>query len=473
MIRNLLNEIKDIIEELFKKEEIWFFLFLLVIGGYLSFLLLRGVSPETTLAAIGRFLAVSWWLWVFFILLPMTASIWLYWKNEFFKSQIKWKLLEIKIPRENIKSPKAMEQVLAAMNSFRNAPGDIEERWWDGEVTRWFSLEIVSFSGEVHFYIRIYAKQKNLLEAALFSYYPDIEIEEVDDYVGQFPSTTEDMYQRGYDIWGTEMTLSQDALYPIKTYPHFVEAVQEEKMVDPLSTFLEVLGKLTPGETVGIQILIAPADRDWIDKWKGKLEKLRQPKTTAASKAEEGDEMGTGLLVVRSPGQTEILKEVENNLSKPAFDTLVRFIYLSPKETFYDSYARHGLVGAFNQYSALNLNSFRKNDKMSTRTRFWYFPYLFPNFRNEFKKQRLLRNYRLRDVPPETFMGRVITSHPFNWNFASRRFEMNTECVATIFHMPTETVLTVPHIRRVESRRASPPAGLAIFGGEEEIEKFK
>jgi hypothetical protein len=50
---------------------------------------------------------------------------------------------------------------------------------------------------------------------------------------------------------------------------------------------------------------------------------------------------------------------------------------------------------------------------------------------------------------------------------------MNVEGLATLFHPPTSVVLTAPHIRRVESRKTGPPAGLAIFGEEGEIEKYK
>jgi hypothetical protein len=377
-----------------------------------------------------------------------------------------------------------MEQVLAAMHSLRNAPGDLQERFWDGEVTRWFSLEIVSFGGEIHYYIRVYAKQKNLVEAAIYSYYPEVEVVEVEDYIDKLPKSVEEMYSQGYDLWGSEMLLAKPSFYPIKTYSHFVEAEQEEKMVDPMSAFLEVLGKLKPGEIVGIQILIAPAgdkwrflvgrEKGWPHKWQAELEKLRAPKQRKTeSVGGEGGIESLQAISIRSPGETNVLKEVENNLSKPAFNTLIRFIYLSPKETFYDSYARRGLTGAFNQYAALDLNSFRQNYRVSTRTRFWNFPFFFPNLRNELRKQRLLRNYRLRDLPPETVMGRIISSHPLNWNNASQVFEMNTECLATLFHIPTETVLTTPHIRRVESQKVSPPAGLPIFGDEKEIEKFK
>lgn len=478
MLRNVLNEVKDIIAEFFSKEESWLLIFLLLLGGYLSFLAIRGASWQD----IVGFFARTWMIWFFFIFLPIVASTWLFYRNENFKSDIKWKLLEIKIPRENIKSPKAMEQVLTAINSLRNAPGDLEERWWEGEVTRWYSLELVSFGGEVHYFLRTYAKQKNLIEAAFFSYYPDVELEEVEDYMPKLPSTIQEMYRQGMDLWGTEMVLTRESMYPIKTYPHFVEAEQEEKMVDPMSTFLEVLGKLKPNEFVGIQIIITPAGGkwvflkgvgpDWRKKWEPQVEKLKEPKVKKSEAGAEGL-AAFGKLIARSPVETDILEEVENNLSKPYFDTIIRFVYVSPQEGFSDTFPRRGLKGAFNQYAALHLNSFRENYKVSTRTRFWHFPFFFPNTRNELKKQRLWRNFLRREVPIETFMGKVLTSHPLNWNFASKSSEMNTECVATLFHLPTETVLTTPHIKRVESRRASPPAGLAIFGGEEEIEKFK
>ena len=69
-------------------------------------------------------------------------------------------------------------------------------------------------------------------------------------------------------------------------------------------------------------------------------------------------------------------------------------------------------------------------------------------------------------------MGKFLTSYILNWNIHSKTFELNTESLATLFHPPTRIVLTAPHMVRVESRKTGPPAGLAIFGDEEKIEKF-
>ncbi|MEK7212650.1 MAG: hypothetical protein AAB686_03155 [Patescibacteria group bacterium] len=450
---------------------------------------------QEILETIGQIILRTWWLWAFLILRPLAASTWLFWRQEKFKDEIKWVLLEMRIPREVRKSPRAMEQVLAALHQLRNAPYDIREKWWDGEVTRWFSLELVSFGGELHFYVRVYHKQRNLLEAAFFSYYPDVELVEIDDYVNRIPANIQELYSQGYNVWGTEMVLRREDAYPIKTYEEFVESSEEEKQYDPIAAFLEVLGKVKKEEMVGIQLLIAPGDVvKWRKDWEHLVEELRQSKGHSQAKSkvytksefpgfilpafsvvktDTKDEPGFFKSFMRTPGETDVLKAIEENISKPAFDTLVRFIYLSPQTIFYDSYARRGLTGAFNQYAALDMNSFVPNYPTSTRTRFWQWPHIFHKVRNEYRKQRLLHNYRYRKNPVETWMGKLMTSHLFSWNFFSRRFSMNTECLATLYHPPIFLVLTAPHFKRLESRKAGPPAGLAIYGEETEIEKFQ
>ena len=76
-------------------------------------------------------------------------------------------------------------------------------------------------------------------------------------------------------------------------------------------------------------------------------------------------------------------------------------------------------------------------------------------------------------MPHETFMGKAVTSYFFDWNTKSETYAMTSESVATLFHPPTFSVLTAPHMKRMESKKAGPPAGLAIFGGEKEIEKYQ
>ncbi len=439
--------------------------------------------------------AWTWWFWLFLILAPLTTSAWLFWRREVYKEDIQWTLFELRIPRQIMKSPRAMEQVLGAVHSMRNAAGNLREFWWEGEIGRWFSMEMASFGGEVHLYFRFYKKYKALVEAAFFSYYPDVELTEVEDYVDRFPENIQEMYRQGYEAWGSEMVLAREEAYPIRTYADF-EAVAEEKEYDPISAFLEILGRCKPEEMVGIQILITPKDpREWRDKWASMVEDITRstqkkkaaalPSVTTkteflggplpvftAEKKDPKEENNLFKSFMRSPGETDVLKAVENNLSKPAFDTLIRFVYFSPQPTFYDSFARRGLTGAFNQYGSLDLNRFEMNKKVSTKVELWESPF-FPALRKALRAQRIIHNYKRRKNPITDFMGKLITSHIFNWNIHSRQFGMNTECLATLFHPPTKMVLTGPHLRRVESRKVGPPSGLAIFGEETDIKKYK
>ena len=172
-----------------------------------------------------------------------------------------------------------MEQVLAALHSLRNSPGNLREIYWDGEVTRWTSLELVSFGGEIHFYVRCYAKlRKSRRGRFLFilsrpGYYRGAGL------YFPFSRKIHDMYEKGIDMWGTEMLLNKDAIFPIKTYTDFENDV-EEKSFDPISSFLEILGKLRKTESIGIQILIAPASSgEWDEKYDADLKKLREPET--------------------------------------------------------------------------------------------------------------------------------------------------------------------------------------------------
>ncbi len=441
------------------------------------------------------------WLFVtivfFAIIFPIAQSTWLFWKQEKYKEETQFILVELRMPREIRKSPRAMEQILSAIHALRNYAGDFSEIWIDGEVTRWYSLELVSFGGEVHFYLRMYKKQRDLIEAAFYSYYPDLEIVDAEDYTKRLPQNVGELYQRGYDMWGAELKLIKEAAYPIKSYIDF-EAVDEEKQYDPIALALEVLGKIKSEEIIAIQVLLEPASPKWRDEYKELIEKLRQKEDKEGKMSKAGYERKVefeGILphfpikkageddkdafkefrksFMRTPGETDVLTSVEENLSKPAFETLIRFLYLSPKELFYDTFPRRGIMAIFNQYSSLDLNSFVRNEPTATRTRVWHWPHIAPATRNEYKKQRLLLDYRHRELPHHTFMGRLLTSHWFDFNFKSKTFIMTNRSVATIYHPPTFLVLTAPHIKRVESRKMSPPSGLPIYGGEEDLEKYK
>ena len=459
MLRDLFRHTADLIADFFKKEEVWFLLLFASFAGIL-------VVPNI-LSFLFWLVATLWWLWLFLILFPVTRSVWLSWRQGLYKRNVKYVLLELHMPREITKSPRAMEQVLAAINSLDTKPDNVKEKYWDGEVPQWFSLEMVSIGGEVHFYIRTPVKHRNAIEAAFFSYYSDIELTTADDYIDRLvPESPAELEARDQKIFAFELEMKREGAYPIKTYPSF-EDPEESRTVDTVSSFLETLGGVKGQNFIGIQILIEPAARNWQDEWNNLLGKLRETPRNVLQTVEGDQQFPT----IRSPGQMDVLKAVEGNLSKPAFITLIRCLCLGSKAEFNEAYVFRSIMGSFNQFSALHLNSFKPNNATTTKLSPWKWPHVFTKARTAQRRQRMLHNYRIRNVPPHTEAERILAPSSLSAN-TSKRFHLNTESVATLFHPPTAAVLTAPHVKRSESRKTGPPAGLAIFGDEDEIQKY-
>ncbi len=424
------------------------------------------------IAEVMRFLAgwiaFLWWLWLFILLLFAAPMAWLAYTQEFYRRSVDFVLYEIRIPREVRKTPRAMEQVFTTIHSLRNSPDQMEEKWWDGEITEWISCEIASFGGEVHFYMRMPRRHSTMIKAALYAQYPDVELTEVADYTNRFPRTFREIEARGYNMFGNELVLAESDVYPIRTYFDF-EAVDEIKEIDPISGILELMASVKPQEEMWLQIaaqaLVDNQIGDWVDKGRKEIEAIK-------SKAQASVDPKTGQVLYRlpSPGETESMKAIDRNIAKPAFWTVIRWLYFSPRELYSSNTGQRGLFAAFNQYATETSNKFRYNTFAWTRAAIWYWPHVFPKRRVRQRRERILFYYRTRKMYDDTLMSQLLNLQVFNWGFNlfSHRIVMNTESLATLFHPPTYLVLTGPFVKRLESRRVGPPAGIAIYGEEEE-----
>ena len=424
-----------------------------------------------------QFIVESWWLWAFLALVPLAQSTFLYWRQMAYEGNLKWAFMELKIPREILKSPRSMDQVFNAIATLRNVAGDFGEKYMEGEITKWYTFEMCTFSGEIHFYVRCVKTQRRLVEAAFFSFYPDVELEEVPDYTHNLPHNMADVEAQDLDLWGTEMVLIRSFGYPIKSYTVF-ESPDEEHQFDPMSVFMENLAKAKKGEFAGIQYNLAPTSPRWGDHYEHLVEEIREPKFSknVGHQVPGGADLPPifrAALVQRTPGVVDVLKAVEANLSKRAFKCTIRFIYISPKSIFYDSFARRSIKGSFNQYGASDLNYFDDNRIMSTKINPGTWPFFFRLQRLRARKQRVLQNYLHREHEIHTWMGKLLTSHILDFNFKSLQIILNTESMAGLFHPPSALVLTGPHTQRIESKKMGAPAGLPIYGDEKALDQFK
>ncbi|MBI2053095.1 MAG: hypothetical protein HYT34_02520, partial [Candidatus Ryanbacteria bacterium] len=162
-----------------------------------------------------------WWVWLGPVSFSLFISAWLHYRQTLYKKGIGWTILEIKMPREIDKSPKAMDQFFSAIYGLRNAASNLVEKYWDGEVPLWFSMELVSFGGEIHFYIRTPSKHKNVVMSHLYANYPSLDIDETPDYIERFPAHIQELHADGMELWGTELLLVKADAYPVRTYLQF------------------------------------------------------------------------------------------------------------------------------------------------------------------------------------------------------------------------------------------------------------
>jgi len=409
-----------------------------------------------------------WWFFTPLMLWPIFQLAWVNYIQEKYLRSIEWNLLEIKISKEIEKRPKTMEEFFSGIYSSYDVMIDtLYDVYLDGVVDLWFSFEIVSIEGDVHFYIRTPVKSRDMIEAQIYAQYPDAEIKEVEDYVTDIP---DDIPSKDYDLWGTSMTLGKEDAYPLRTYKEFEDSASGE-FVDPVSNIIEGVSKLGKGEQIWMQFLVRATG----DGWKKEANDLvldligrkKKKKTfsnplafiiseiadigryiifgffSAVNPVEEGEkkeakeEEAISLMLHLSPGEKDIVTAIDNSTKKPGFETDIRWMYLAKRDIF-DKIRGCGICFSyFAQFGSQDLNHLYPNS--NTKTSAYYF---LTEVRKAIRKRKILRKYKRRE-------------------FDEKGYVLNVEELATIFHFPTIEV-KAPVAPRVEAKKGKPPVGLPI-----------
>lgn len=402
-----------------------------------------------------KYVINSAFIWLPALFLTLLFNAWLYYRRAKYWEKLGSVLLEIKLPKEINKSPLAMEVVLGAMHQTAD-----ESNWywkyWLGQTRSWFSLEIASFGGEIHFYIWARKKYRNSIEANIYAQYPGVEIYEVEDYTKNFyhdPNI--------FKIFATQWVLSKADAYPIKTYVDYGldKDPKEELKVDPMATFMEFLGSLTAGHNIMFQILIRAHKKDrkksrpWAEKiekfewseeydsWDDGAKKEIQKIVDSLKKEKEGFPR------IPTKGEAEKIAALERSVSKFGFDVSIRSLYIAGKDEFSGSYLG-GMLGAFKQFSSPELNGFKSSGLSGS--------FDFPWSKWWFNRDKLeyigLEEYKLRRFFFSPHEGKFYYSKPFI---------LNTEELATIYHFPGK-VAGAPTFERVPSKKSEAPSNLPI-----------
>ncbi len=389
-------------------------------------------------------LASPFWLPVALVLLFW--RMWVYYIRSDFIANMKWVMLEIRLPKEINKSPAAMELVIQELHqTFGEA--NLIEKYWKGGVRPWHSLELVSIEGRVHFFVRMLKGSQKGFESALYAQYPDVEVHEVSDY-------TRMMHYEGdgeWKLWGCEFKLTKADPYPIKTYVDYGldKDPKEEFKIDPMTPTLEFLGSLDKGEQVWLQILLRahkkedPKKGAWFEKTDAWADDAKEEiKKIIKDAVPEGVEDAKPSLQNVTPRKKDVIAALERSVSKVPFDVGIRGIYLAQKDVFSPSRIG-GVIGSVKQYSSNDLNGFKPSNTTGVS-----YPWQdFRGMRVRTKKRLLFDAFRRRSW--------------FHPPYKQKHFVLNTEEIATMYHLPGGVAQT-PTFRRIESRKAEPPIGLPI-----------
>ncbi|MBU1728262.1 hypothetical protein KKA39_03095 [Patescibacteria group bacterium] len=424
--------------------------------------------------------SVPWlaWFWslVGTCLLGYIAfKLWMHYIRQDFISGIDWVLLEIVPPRDVLRSPKAMELFISnALYHFSVKGG--RETYWQGAVWFWFSLEIASIDGQVHFYVRTPSRLKEFIETQMYAQYPQAQVKVVDDYTLAVDEITP---KSAWNLWGAEFKLVKHEAYPIKTYVDYGldKDPKEEFKVDPISPVIELFGSLQKGEQMWLQIVVTPSKKeyrtkgshfwqkhskkyhDWVKESKNEIAKLLKPFTSVK---DEG-----ARIEIRVPDfYKKSVEGLAGKAHKLGFDTGIRVCYVAKKDVFkYNN--RKNLRLIFRQYENPSINGFTRFN--STQADAYGGFFLASQKTIMMLANRMLHEYRNRSFfhPPlrhKLFNVRTIFwpfSALFKPYFHSETFVLNTEELATIWHFPGQ-ILKVPTLERIESKEATPPPNLPI-----------
>ncbi|MFA6256987.1 MAG: hypothetical protein WCT29_01605 [Candidatus Paceibacterota bacterium] len=446
------DKIFDPIENLLTERWYWIF----ILGGV--YLIWRYDAWKGLLAVVGT-IVLGWLAW----------KLWVHYIQQDFISGIDYVLLEIVPPRDVERSPKAMELFMTNALYHWSMKGGKEE-YWQGAVWFWFSLEIASIDGQVHFYVRTPTRIRSLIETQLYAQYPQAQVKAVEDYTLAVDEITP---ESDWNAWGCEWKLLKPEAYPIKTYVNFGldKDPHEEFKVDPISPVIEFFGSLKKGEQAWLQIVVTPSKKEypvpgsffkkwsWVENAKNELEKLAEPYTQF---------FDTGKAVRLPPYYNNVVTVMAAKTGKIGFDVGIRTMYVAKKEIFHPGVrtnASRDIRLIFRQYAMPDCNGIIRYNPTQGDA---YGGIITIGAKTVMMlANRMLLQYRERAFFHLPLRHQLFTTHTMHWPLSllfhayhhPETFVLNTEELATLWHFPGQ-ILKVPTLERIESKEASPPPNL-------------
>jgi hypothetical protein len=388
-------------------------------------------------------------LWLPFATVYAAANRFVQSRRAAFLAKQKYVLLELRLPRDTQKTPLAMETFFANMHF---GPGEATEykKYWLGNMRPWWSFEIVSLGGQVHFYLWTREAMRRSIESFLYAQYPGMEVIEAEDY-----SLLVDPSDSEHSLFGEEFKKTKEDPYPIKTYISYgldKSGMKPEEQIDPLNPLIELLGSIGPKEQFWIQYIIRQSkkekyggEKDWKEFGQELIKKLRDE---TRQKSKYTDPV-TGKVVENdgfpnpTKGQLNSMEAIENNTNKPGFDVGIRVIYSAPKDA-YQGIMANFVLALWKPFSNESGNNLALIQKYSGG--FNDYPWEDPKgIAHDYVEHKIVDLYRRRAYFNQPYIG--------PWSI------MSSEELATLYHVPSASVQT-PGLPRMQSSTSGAPSNL-------------
>lgn len=338
------------------------------------------------------------------------------------KKPVDHTLLHLVVPKDNDKKELSAEQLFASLHGILRPVTELEE---EGSTQDQISFEIVAHNQVIHFYVWVPTNIKDFVASQIYAQYPTVQINQVEnDYTA--------LNVEHKTVFGTEITLSKDEIFPIRTFQSFE--------VDPLAGLTTVLASLSDNEQLWIQFVMQPVDDSWhtkslqyIDevvngKKEGRFDNLSQKALRAPGVALQalsvphfsGKKDEKPSKPELSTGQTTINSAVETKAQKLGYQLSIRAVYIGDSEPAAKQRIQ-ALVGGFKQFNTINLNGFTNTGLTSG--------------------EAAITAYHDRNL--------------------DNGFILNIEEIASLYHLPHTSVET-PGVAYTSTKVGQPPSNLPV-----------
>ena len=321
----------------------------------------------------------------------------------------------------------------------------------------WWSLEMASLEGQVHFFIWSRANFRRVIESQLYAQYPGIQITEAPDYT-RFISGN----HKEWSIWGCDFKKSKPDPLPIKTYVEYgLDKVQKEpEQIDPLANIIEFMASVGKGEYLWLQFIFrvhkgekhrklnaAGKPYTWIDEGKDLIDKIREEtRDVYVDPATKEKRPG---FPNPTKGQIEKMAAIERGTSKLAFDVGGRCVYLAKPDKFNPIMVTH-IISLFKPFNSEGWNDINSAAWLKN----------FDDYPWEIGTDKVKDHFREKLV--EAYRRRQFFFEPLTYGISPDEvMVMSTEELATVYHIPSAGIET-PSLGRISSATGEAPANLPI-----------